>query len=151
MLKKIFKQTKFKWNESGFTLIEMLFTIVIMSIIVLGTAQYMIYSHWDIDRGLRRQLAWMNMASRMEQAVDYGYTTLPDSLPETSTSITINNIQAYRTTVVTEVDDPVDGYYPTDASQPDYYKIQIYLSWFTTDNVSDTLTAYLSEETSWNY
>jgi len=139
------------WNMSGFTLVEILISIVLMSIIALGTAQYMVYARWDIDRGIRRQLAWMNMASRMEEAVDYGYSTVADSLPETSRSIAMSGIQAYRTTLVSSVDDPVDGLYPTDASQPDYYKIQIYISWFTPDNVSDSLTAYLAEGTSWSY
>jgi prepilin-type N-terminal cleavage/methylation domain-containing protein len=151
MLIKINKRTKAKANENGFTLVEILFTMVIMSIIALGTAQYMVYSRWDIDRGIRKQLAWMNMASRMEEAVDYGYTTVAASLPETSKSILLNGVQAYRTTTVEPVDDGLDGYWPSDASQPDYYKIQIYISWFTTDNHSDTLTAYLSEGTSWSY
>lgn len=136
---------------TGFTLVEIIFTITIMAIIAMGTAQYMVYSRWDMDRGIRKQLAWITMASRMEEAVDYGFTTLSDSLPETSESITINNIQAYRTTVVSSVDDPADGLSPTDASQPDYYKIQIYISWFTSGNVSDSMTAYISEETSWSY
>ena len=135
----------------GFTLIEIIFSITLMAIIALGTAQYMIYSRWDIDRGIRKQLAWINMASRMEQAVDFGVDALQDSLVETNTSLIINNIQAYRTTVVTAIDDSTDGYYPTDATQPDYYKIQMYISWFTTGNASDSLTAYLSDDTSWSF
>lgn len=136
---------------NGFTFIEIIISITLMSIIALGTAQYMVYSRWDIDRGIRRQLAWMNMASRMEQAVDWGFVVLPDSMPETSKSIMINDIQAYRTTTVTGIDDATDDLWPTDGSQPDYYKIQIYIAWFTTDNVGDTLTAYLAEGTSWSY
>ncbi|MCF7824525.1 MAG: prepilin-type N-terminal cleavage/methylation domain-containing protein [Candidatus Marinimicrobia bacterium] len=135
----------------GFTLVEIIISITLMAIIALGTAQYMIYARWDVDRAIRRQLAWINMASRMEQAVDYGYSTVASSLPESSKSVTISGLQAYRTTIVTAIDDPIDGYYPTDWDQPDYYKIQIYISWFTPGNVSDSLTAYLSDETSWAY
>ena len=138
-------------NTSGFTLIEIMFSITLMSIIALGTTQYLVYSRWDIDRGIRRQLAWINMATRMEQAVDYGYYALPDSLPETSHPIMLNHIQAYRTTVITGIDDPVDGYYPSDDTQPDYYQIKMYISWFNTENISDSLTAYVSAEMSWNY
>ena len=29
--------------------------------------------------------------------------------------------------------------------------IKIYISWFTTGNVSDSLTAYISEEMGWDY
>lgn len=136
---------------AGFTLIEIIFSITLMAIIALGTAQYMIYARWDIDRGIRKQLAWMNMASRMEQAIDYGFSSLQDSLVESNTSVIINNIQAYRTSVVTSVDDATDGLWPTDGTQPDYYKIQMYISWFTTGNTSDSLTAYLSEETGWYF
>ncbi|MCF7808007.1 MAG: prepilin-type N-terminal cleavage/methylation domain-containing protein [Candidatus Marinimicrobia bacterium] len=138
-------------KRGGFTLIEIIFAITLLAIIALGTAQYMVYSRWDIDRGIRKQLAWMNMASRMEQAIDFGTSSLQDSLVETNTSLIINNIQAYRTTIVSAIDDSTDGYYPADGTQPDYYKIQMYISWFTTNNKSDSVTAYLSDDTSWNF
>lgn len=117
----------------------------------MGTAQYMVFSRWDIDRGIRRQLAWINMASRMEQAVDWGYEALPDSFPETDQAVTLNNLTAYRTSQLFGIDDTTDGIAPTDTELPDYYLIKIYISWFTTDNVSDSLTAYISEEMSWDY
>lgn len=135
----------------GFTLIEIIFSVTLLSIVAMGTAQYMVYSRWDIDRGIRKQLAWINMASRMEQAVDWGYVALPDSLPETNQLITANNLTAYRTTEVFGIDDTTDGLWPTDTEIPDYYKIQIKISWFTTGNVSDSLTAYISAEMAWNY
>ena len=146
-----FKRSVLTGRNSGFTLIEILFAVTLLAIVALGSAQYMIYSRWDIDRGIRKQLAWMNMASRMEEAADYGYTAVADSLPEAFRPITINNLKAYRTTVVTAVDDATDGYYPADPSQPDYYKIQIYISWFSRNNNSDSLTAYLSEDTGWSF
>ncbi len=125
--------------------------MTLLSIVAMGTAQYMVYSRWDIDRGIRRQLAWINMASRMEQAVDWGFDALPDSLPETNQMITANNLTAYRTTEVFGIDDTTDGLSPTDTEIPDYYMIQIKISWFTTGNVSDSLTAYISAEMAWNY
>lgn len=138
-------------KATGFTLIEIVFAVTLLSIIALGTAQYMVYARWDIDRGIRRQLAWINMASRMEQAIDYGYDAIPDSLPEVSTTITINRLQAYRTTIVTGIDDALDGSAPTDTAVPDYLEIKIYISWFVTDNISDSITTYLGEETGWAY
>ncbi|MBT4033722.1 MAG: type II secretion system protein [Candidatus Marinimicrobia bacterium] len=135
----------------GFTLIEIIFSVTLLSIVAMGTAQYMVYSRWDIDRGIRRQLAWINMASRMEQAVDWGYDAIPDSLPETNQEITANNLTAYRTTEVFGIDDTTDGLSPTDTDIPDYYMIQIKISWFTTGNVSDSLTAYISAEMAWDY
>jgi len=137
--------------RKGFTLIEIIFSVTLLSIVAMGTAQYMVYSRWDIDRGIRRQLAWINMASRMEEAVDWGYDALPDSLPETNQEITANNLTAYRTTEVFGIDDTTDGLAPTDTDIPDYYMIQIKISWFTTGNASDSLTAYISAEMGWDY
>lgn len=156
MLKKILTNTLFKklrtrFPQRGFTLIEIIFSVTLLSIVAMGTAQYMVFSRWDIDRGIRRQLAWINMASRMEQAIDWGYEALPDSLPETNQEITENNLTAYRTTEIFGIDDTTDGVAPTDTELPDYYMIKIYISWFTTGNVSDSLTAYISEEMGWDY
>ncbi len=145
------KKIKASSRKRGFTLIEIIFSVTLLSIVAMGTAQYMVFSRWDIDRGIRRQLAWINMASRMEKAIDYGYETLEDSLPETNKLVSINNLNAYRTTVVTGIDDSTDGYAPTDTEIPDYYMIEISISWFTTGNVSDSITAYISEEMSWDY
>ncbi|NQV15361.1 hypothetical protein HQ531_07875 [bacterium] len=136
---------------SAFTIIEIVFSVTLLAIISLGTAQYMVFSRWDIDRGIRRQLAWITMSSRMEQAIDFGENNLQDSLAETSTPITVNNIQAYRTTVVTGIDDPTDGLSPTDTEIPDYSQVQIYISWFTADNISDSVTTFISKNTGWNY
>jgi len=135
----------------GFTLIEIIFSMTLLSIIAVGTAQYLVYSRWDIDRGIRRQLAWMNMASRLEECVDFGFNTISDSIPETSTSINISGVQAFRTSIVTGIDDTTDGTWPTDTSIPDYYEIKILVSWFVADDNTDSLTAYLSEESSWDY
>jgi len=151
----LFKTKLRKWKASisncGFTLIEIIFSVTLLSIIAMGTAQYMVYSRWDIDRGIRRQLAWINMASRMEHAIDFGYTVLPDSLPETNSQISINDLTAFRTTDVTGIDDAADGLSPSDVTLPDYYMIKIYISWFTIGNVSDSLTAYISDEMGWDY
>ena len=146
-----FRKSRTQTSRRGFTLIEIIFSVTLLSIVAMGTAQYMVFSRWDIDRGIRRQLAWINMSSRMEQAVDWGYEALPDSLPETNLLITINSLTAFRTCEVSGIDDTTDGLAPTDTDVPDYYMIKIYISWFTTGNVSDSLTAYISDEMGWNY
>lgn len=147
----LLRKWKARFPQSGFTLIEIIFSVTLLSIVAMGTAQYMVFSRWDIDRGIRRQLAWINMSSRMEQAVDWGYEALPDSLPETNQAITANNLTAYRTCEVFGIDDTTDGVAPTDTEIPDYYMIKIYISWFTTGNVSDSLTAYISADMGWDY
>lgn len=123
----------------------------LLAIIVLGTVQYFTLSRWEIEKGIRAQLAWANMASRMEKAIELGYDALQDSLPETSVSLVLNGIQGYRTTIVTPIDDSADGLAPSDTSTPDYLDVTVKFAWFSPDNVSDSLSCSFSEERSWNY
>jgi hypothetical protein len=123
----------------------------LLTIIVLGTVQYFTLSRWEIEKGIRAQLAWANMASRMEKAIELGYDALQDSLPETSVSLLLNGIQGYRTTIVTPVDDTTDGLAPSDTSTPDYLDVTIKFAWFTPSNTTDSISCSFSAERSWNY
>ena len=138
-------------NNQGYTLVEVMVSATLLAIIVLGTMQYFTLSRWQVEKGIRAQLAWTNMASRMEKAIDLGFSSLQDSLPETSVSLVLNGIQGYRTTIVTSIDDSSDGYWPSDTSQPDYYDVTIKFAWFTADNITDSLSCSFSEERGWTY
>ncbi|NQV14290.1 prepilin-type N-terminal cleavage/methylation domain-containing protein [bacterium] len=138
-------------KNQGYTLVEVMVSATILAITVLGTVQYFTLSRWEVEKGIRAQLAWANMASRMERAVDVGYSSLQDSLPETSVPLTLNGMQGYRTTVVTSIDDTTDGLAPADTSLPDYYDVTIIFAWFTPDNISDSLSCSFSEERTWTY
>ena len=138
-------------NNQGYTLVEVMVSATLLAIIVLGTIQYFTLSRWQVEKGIRSQLAWANMASRMEKAIDLGYEVLQDSLPETSVPLTLSGIQGYRTTVVTGIDDSSDGLAPTDTTIPDYLDVTITFAWFTADNITETLSCSFSEERSWDY
>ena len=138
-------------NNAGYTLVEVIVSAVILGIVFVGTMQYFTLSRWQIERGFRSQLAWMNMASRLEKAVDLGYASLMDSLPESSVPLTLNGVQGYRTTTVTPMDDTLDGLAPTDTTVPDYLEVKVYFAWFTADNITDSVLCYFSEERSWDY
>ena len=138
-------------NNQGFTLVEVMVSATLLAIIVLGTVQYFTLSRWQVEKGIRSQLAWANMASRMEKAIDLGYEVLQDSLPETSVPLTLSGIQGYRTTVVTSIDDTSDGLAPADTSIPDYLDVTITFAWFTADNITETLSCSFSAERSWDY
>ena len=139
------------YNQAGYTLVEVMISATLLSIIVLGTVQYFTLSRWEIEKGIRAQLAWANMASRMEKAIDLGYESLQDSLPETSVSLILNGIQGYRTTIVTPVDDTADGLAPSDTSIPDYLDVTIKFAWFNPGNISDSISCSFSAERSWSY
>lgn len=137
--------------NSGYTMIEVMISATLLSIIAIGTMQYFTLSRWQIEKGIRKQLAWANMASRMEKALNVGYDALQDSLPETSVPLTLNGVQGYRSTIVTGIDDPLDGQYPEDTSIPDYLEVTVIFAWFTPDNMTDSLSCSFSEERSWAY
>ncbi|MCF7808064.1 MAG: prepilin-type N-terminal cleavage/methylation domain-containing protein [Candidatus Marinimicrobia bacterium] len=138
-------------TQTGFTLVEVLVSATLLAIIVLGTFQYFVVSRWEVERGIRSQLAWANMASRMEKAIELGYESLQDSMPENSVSLVLNGIQGYRTTLVTPVDDTADGLAPTDTSTPDYLQVTIKFAWFNPTNISDSISCSFSAERSWDY
>ncbi len=138
-------------HNQGYTLIEVLVSATLLAIIVLGTAQYFTLSRWEIEKGIRSQLAWANMASRMEKAIDLGYGSLQDSLTETSFPVMLSGVQGYRTTIVTSIDDSLDGLAPVDTVLPDYTDVTVIFAWFTPDNIIDSLTCRFSAERSWSY
>ena len=138
-------------KNQGYTLVEVIISATLLAVIVLGTVQYFTLSRAQVEKGIRSQLAYANMASRMEHAINLGYTSLLDSLPETSVPLTLNGLQGYRSTTVSAVDDSTDGLAPTDTSTPDYLEVVISFAWFTPDNITDSLTCSFSDERSWAY
>ena len=117
-------------NNKGYSLVEVMLSAVLLSVVSVGS--YQVYSHvrWEADQGMRDQLAWTNMATRMAIAVDMDYFTIQDSMPEFSVPITLDGIQGYRTTTVRGVDDPFDGVAPMDTTLPDYLKVTVMFAWF---------------------
>ena len=138
-------------SSTGFTMVEVLISVVLLGIILISTVQYFTVSRWEIEKGARSQMAWISMSSQLERALYLGYDALQDSLPETSVSLAINGIQGYRTTVVTPVDDPLDNIAPTDTEVPDYQQASVYFGWFTPSNVTDSVSINFTPQRSWNF
>ncbi len=132
-------------RTEGSTLIEVLISVTLLGIIFLGTVQYFTLSNWQIERSTRSQLAWTSLASRLEYAYSLDYDALADSLPESSTSLTVNGKPGYRTTVVTPIDDEFDGVAPADTTVPDYYNVNVKFAWFEPDNLTDSIEVVFSE------
>jgi len=138
-------------KNSGYSLVELVLSAVLLSVVTVGS--YQIYSHirWEADKGLRDQLAWTNMATRMAIVVDLDYFTIQDSMPEYSVPITLNGLQGFRTTTVSGVDDPFDGVAPADTTLPDYLNVTVKFAWFSPENYMDSLSVSVSEERGWAY
>lgn len=138
-------------QNQGFTLVEVMVAATLLLIIILGTSQYFILGRLEIEKGIRAQLAWANMASRMEKAVDIGFSALQDSLPEASVPIALSGMQGFRSTIISAIDDSSDGIAPIDSITPDLVKVVVNFAWFTPDNIKDSLICIFSNERSWNY
>lgn len=138
-------------KNSGYSLVEVILSTVLLSVVVVGS--YQIYDHvrWQAEESVRDQLAWTNMATRMAIAVDLDYASVQDSLPESAVPIKLQGLQGYRTTIVREVDDPFDGVAPQDTTLPDYLSVTVKFAWFSPDNYQDSLTCSISEERGWAY
>jgi len=95
-------------------------------------------------------MAMISISSRFERAFLFGYDVLLDSLPEISVPLLINDVKGYRTTVVTEIDDSLDGLAPYDAEIPDYLKITVYMSWFKPEIIADSASLYFTPQRSWS-
>lgn len=130
---------------------EVMISVTLLGIIFLGTVQYFTVSRWEIEKGARSQMAWISISSQLERALYLGYDALLDSLPETSVPLLLNNVQGYRTTVVTAIDDTLDGVAPDDIDVPDYLKVSVYFAWFDPGNVSDSASVFFTPQRSWRY
>lgn len=126
-------------------------SVTLLVIIFLGTVQYFTVSRWEIEKGARSQMAWISISSQLERALYLGYDALLDSLPETSVPLLLNNVQGYRTTAVTAIDDTLDGVAPADIDVPDYLKVSVYFAWFDPGNVSDSASVFFTPQRSWRY
>jgi len=135
-----------KNNNTGFTLIEVMISMVLLSIIFLGTVQYFVFSGNQIQKGVRSQEGYRLMVLQVERALTLDYVDLSDSLSESNTQIDVNNINAFRSTVLLPVDDPLDGLSPVDLDIPDYYQMNISVAWFTQANIQDSLSYQLTPD-----
>ena len=132
-------------SENGSTLAEVCIAIVVMTIVVIGGFQLVSVGRERLAVEKYYRLALMEAASRLESARKYSYDALSDSLSETNTSITLGNITAKRTTIVSSIDDNFDGTGASDAdaNPADYKKIRVTVSWPPDHSVS--LENYQSE------
>mgnify|MGYP006883087241 CR=1 FL=1 len=138
-------------KNKGYTFVEVMLSTVLL--VIVGVGSYQVYSHsrWNAEQGVRKQLAWTNMATRMALAVEMDYRAIQESLPEVSVPLLLDGNQGYRSTVVSWVDDPFDGVAPNDTTLPDYLKVTVKFAWFDPENITDSLSCSISEERGWQF
>ncbi len=138
------------YHSAGFTMVETAISIILLSVIFLGSVQYIQVSRVQLADAAHTIKAWQVIANRFEYALALPYSLLSDSLNESGTLLTWDELKSYRSTIVDSVDDPLDGSSPTDTVLPDYLKITVKISRFTQDNFTDSSYIYLTSQRSWN-
>jgi len=138
-------------ENRAFILIGVMLGVIFIAITALGTLQYFHIKKWNQERDDITLLAFQNMASRLDYALETDYFSIEHKLPELSQPIIINGYQGFRSTFVKKIDDPLDGLAPIDTTVPDYLDVIVTFAWFSPDNIADSLNCIISEERYWNY
>ena len=84
-------------NIKGYTLVETMLSATLLAVLLFGGLQFFYVTRWDAEKGVRDQLAWTNMATRMAKAAELDYNSVLDSMPETSVPLLLGGNQGYRT------------------------------------------------------
>ncbi len=111
-------------KKSGFSLVEVIVSILIFIIGIFGTLAYFFYSQTNLNIERHRRTAIELAQSRIEFLKTVAYSNL-NNYNENGTIINIDEIQGKRITIIEDIDDPDDL-----DTNPDYKKITVKIVWF---------------------
>jgi len=122
--------------------------IVLLSVIILGGFQFFIGGNRVIYSDTIRRLAIIEAEKRLETAFLYDYSALEGGLNESDTPVVLGHITGYRNTVITAVDDSLDGQATADADDDpdDYKKIVTTIQWTDKTTHQVALSTYVSPD-----
>jgi len=141
--------SRFTKANAGFTFVETAIAMVLLMVIFLGSVQYIQVSRSAIAATAHSLKAWQTITNRFEYALALDYNSLTDSLAESGTLLAWDDLQSYRTTLVENIDDPVDGSTPADTVLPDYLKITVKIARFSATNFTDSSSIYITPQRGW--
>jgi prepilin-type N-terminal cleavage/methylation domain-containing protein len=126
---------KIKNNNSGFTLIECLISIVLLSIVLAGGIRFYFNSSGIIGLVSHTKLATEIANSKLEDLKRAGYASLPSAGPGVTTALTTTedparvliDLGGSKTVTVTDKADPVG------VPDPDYKQVDVKISWTEAD------------------
>lgn len=118
-------------DERGTSMVEVMISVVIFLIIMVGGLNYFLLPQSAIVRQKIRRLAISVAKKRMESLKALQFNQVTTDSNETNTSISLGSIQGFRSTTVTYVDDAADGLGGSDSDSDtiDYKTIDIQLSY----------------------
>lgn len=119
--------------------------MLLITTILLGGAQFFFGGRRLLQSARLRRLAVICLAERAEYLRQLNYTQLVDSLNESATEVKYGQYSLWRTTLLQNIDDALDGTgsADTDANPIDYKKVKIVVAWSArpADCVSATIIA----------
>ncbi len=132
--------------QSGTSIVEVMFAVVIFMIIMIGGLQYFTLPQATIAKQKFRRMAVSAARQRVETLLALGFTGVTPDSNETSVAVTLENKPATRNTTVVLVDDSGDGLGGSDADSDtvDYKRITVDILWNDGRNQSVTLTTNVS-------
>jgi prepilin-type N-terminal cleavage/methylation domain-containing protein len=105
----------------GFTLVEVMISIVILLIGIFGVWAYFIYSQNALELAVKKRYASQICHMKLEELRSVDYNAL-SGYEETNTPVKIDNLDGFRNTVVENIDENNDG-------RTDYKKITVRVNW----------------------
>ena len=105
----------------GFTLVEVMISIIILLIGIFGVWAYFIYSKNALELAVKKRYASQICHMKLEELRSVDYNAL-SGYEETNTPIKIDNLDGYRNTVIEDIDENKDG-------RTDYKKITVRVNW----------------------
>jgi len=123
--------------QRGMTITEVLVSITILTIVMLGGLQFFVAGAARVDREAHRRAALGMISTRMEEVIRAPYDSI---LSVTESNLSMDDIVCTRTTDVTYVDDPQDGVGGADTDSLDYKQVIVTVSW-STGGQSNSLSA----------
>ncbi|MGC8976550.1 MAG: type IV pilus modification PilV family protein [Candidatus Ratteibacteria bacterium] len=111
-------------KNNGFSLIEIIVSVLIFTIGILGGLAYFFYSQTNLNLERHRRTAIELAQSRIEFLKTVSYSNL-NNYNENGTNITIDEISGKRMTIIEDIDDPDDV-----DTNPDYKKITVKITWY---------------------
>ena len=111
-------------NNQGFTLIETLISILLLSIILFAGMAFYFNGDEFMTKAMHRKMAQEMANSKMEDLKRAGYANLPASgTSVVDATVKVGGLSATRTTTVTNKDDPSGG------NPIDYKEVKVRVDW----------------------
>jgi prepilin-type N-terminal cleavage/methylation domain-containing protein len=145
-------QTRFlkksAFSQQGFTLLEVMIAMLLITTILLGGVQFFFGGRTHLQKARMRRLATICLTERAEYLRQLGYSGVSDVINEYEVAVQYGSQSLWRSTIVQEIDDDLDGMGTDDAdSNPvDYKNVKIVVGWLGTSPGNISATVILTED-----